>query len=142
MSQPWLHEFPEPQSVAEAQQRMRALQVEIETIQAQLGTRNRTDHAGDRLPAQQYWAWRDRAKKTLNKKQQRYRTLKGWCRDRCTVARDGNRDGKAAALLARCHRLLDRLIDLDEAAPYISEDDRLLVQEAAAYLHRTQKTTR
>lgn len=67
-----------PESYEEAKREYdQALEV-MEEIQAQLGDRNKLDADGQRISADEYWSWRNRAKLKLRHTTARVRFLKQW----------------------------------------------------------------
>jgi len=71
-------EFIPPASLEEADIRRRDLARDVQSIQAQLGDRQRTDDNGRRLSSQEYWRWKRRATHSLNMKLDELRFIKQW----------------------------------------------------------------
>ena len=54
--------------------------LEIQSIQSQLGDKQRADKDGRRLDPHEYWAWRRHAVHALNLKLDESRSIKAWIR--------------------------------------------------------------
>ena len=65
-----------PGTLAEAIAERQRLTQEVSDIQTQLANRNATDESGQRIPAQDYWAWRHRAMFAMRSKERRASELK------------------------------------------------------------------
>jgi len=72
--------FVEPTTLEEAEQLRKQLTLDVQSIQAQLGDRQRTDESGVRLSGTGYWAWKKKAQYVLNQKLDDLRTVKAWIR--------------------------------------------------------------
>lgn len=70
-----------PTSPEEAERRRHQLTLDVQSIQAQLGDKQRTDEQGRRLSQKEYWAWRKRAQHSLNKKLDELRLVKAFLRE-------------------------------------------------------------
>lgn len=92
----------EPSTLEAADQRRQELTLEIQSIQAQLGDKQRTDETGRRLGAQEYWAWKKRAVHALNEKLAELRAIKNFIQR----ARSGSSEGDAVIHLHRLYRIL------------------------------------
>lgn len=73
--------FKQPSSPEEGEARRIELTQDIESIQNQLGDRDRTDESGNRLSSEKYWEWRKKAQHSLNQKLKELRSLKSWLRN-------------------------------------------------------------
>lgn len=82
--------FNEPTSIGDADLRRQALIGEIQTIQAQLGDRHRTDKQGRRLPSHEYWDWSRKARYSLNLRLEELRSIKDWIKSRRPPDIQGN----------------------------------------------------
>jgi hypothetical protein len=107
--------MPDPTSLEQALEQRQALMLEIQSIQSQLGDRQRTDKDGGRLTAEDYWAWRRQAVHALNLKLDEARSIKAWIRNN-----RGAPDGVSAPIhVHRLYRILCVLktedVDLDSA---------------------------
>ena len=69
-------EFPIPDTLEAAEELRLELLAEIQTIQAQLGDKARTDSNGRRLSSKDYWTWRRQAQHALTQKHAHLRALK------------------------------------------------------------------
>lgn len=70
-----------PISLEEAERRRQQVTLDVQSIQAQLGDKQRTDDKGRRLSNKEYWAWKKKAQHALNKKLDELRLLKAYIRD-------------------------------------------------------------
>jgi len=69
-------------TLEEAEQLRQELTLEVQSIQAQLGDKQRTDDEGNRLSPNEYWGWKKRATHALNQKLDHLRELKQWMREK------------------------------------------------------------
>lgn len=77
-----MHEtWTEPTTVTEAEQRATLLWEEIQSIQLQLGDPNRLNENKQRMPWEEYSAWKHKAKYALAMKTREYRRLKKWIKE-------------------------------------------------------------
>lgn len=65
----------------EAEALRQQLTLDVQSIQAQLGDKQRTDEAGNRLDSREYWAWKKRASHALTLKLNELRAVKAWIRE-------------------------------------------------------------
>jgi hypothetical protein len=79
---PGLDTFEIPKSLDEAETLRAQLTNDVQSIQAQLGDKQRTDEEGRRLTSKEYWAWKKRAQHALNQKLDELRFIKNWIRER------------------------------------------------------------
>ena len=70
--------FSKPSSLDEAEDFQRLLTMDIQSIQHQLGDKQRTDENGHRLSRKVYWDWRKKAIFVLNQKMAELRQVKSW----------------------------------------------------------------
>jgi len=54
---------------------------DVQSIQAQLGDKQRIDDEGRRLSSQEYWTWKKKAHHALNQKLEDLRAVKLWMRE-------------------------------------------------------------
>jgi hypothetical protein len=73
--------FTEPTTLAEAESLRAELTGDVQSIQAQLGDKQRIDDEGRRLSSQEYWTWKKRAQHALNQKLEDLRAVKLWMRE-------------------------------------------------------------
>lgn len=73
--------FVQPTSLDEAETLRAELTREVQSIQAQLGDKQRVDDDGNRLSPNEYWAWKKRAQHALNQKLEDLRAVKLWVRE-------------------------------------------------------------
>ena len=73
--------FEAPVDLEEAEKQQRELTLDVQTIQQQLGDRQRTDKNGNRLSRKDYWAWKKQAQFVLNQKLATLRSVKAWIRE-------------------------------------------------------------
>ena len=74
-------ETPTPKTLEEAESIRQELTLDVQSIQAQLGDRQRTDDDGNRLSTADYWQWKKKAQHALNQKLVDLRGVKTWIRD-------------------------------------------------------------
>jgi hypothetical protein len=74
-------EPPTPTTLEEAEQLRQELTLDVQSIQAQLGDRQRTDDDGNRLSTADYWQWKKKAQHALNQKLGHLREVKAWIRE-------------------------------------------------------------
>jgi len=79
--------FKTPASMKEAEERRLQLLSEIQTINGQLGDRNRTDESGNRLPDEAYWTWRKGAVRALRHREDELRLVNKYIREQNNAAR-------------------------------------------------------
>jgi hypothetical protein len=120
--------FPLPESLEEAEALRQELTLDVQSIQAQLGDRQRTDENGNRLSASDYWAWKRKANNALNQRLDELRMVKQWIRDRRNPA--GPRDN-ASTHLRELHKILERLSDEGCA---LKDEERRRLKDAGQYL--------
>lgn len=70
-----------PRDLADAESRRQQVTLDVQSIQAQLGDKQRTDDKGRRLQAREYWAWKKKAQHALNQKLDELRLLKAYIRE-------------------------------------------------------------
>lgn len=117
--------FDEPADLEEADQRRRDLTLDIQSIQQQLGDKQRTDENGNRLSQKCYWAWRKKAQFVLNQKLDELRFIKAWLKKNRPSLNPFTHQ-QALDHLSSLISILDDLRD-DEAL----EPDELTILEAA-----------
>jgi hypothetical protein len=71
-------EFKSPETIEEAESRRHALTLDVQSIQAQLGDKQRTDKSGNRLRSTEYNTWKKHATYNLNQKLAELRQVKAW----------------------------------------------------------------
>lgn len=108
----------------DAERRRQQLTLEIQTIQAQLGDRQRVDESGRRMSSADYWAWKRKAAHALNKKLEDLRAIKAWIRER----RD---DATVTHLIAQLASIIDRAVILGFEP---SEEESSALKRAAALI--------
>lgn len=118
MDESW--EFSEPVTREEAFSRLDTLKEEKQDIEAQLGSRGRTDESGRRLTGPEYFTWREKAVYAKTYKEREIRRLKSWLRDHLPVGED---KPPLRETLARMEDKLDEILDLlSEPEPLGGED--------------------
>lgn len=70
-----------PTTLEKAELLRQELTLDVQSIQAQLGDRQRTDDDGNRLSTSEYWQWKKKAQHALNQKLVSLREVKTWIRD-------------------------------------------------------------
>lgn len=68
-------------TLSEAEARRTQLIDEVQTIQTQLGARNKTNADGSRLAPQDYWDWRNKAATALRHKTTELRNVNQWIKE-------------------------------------------------------------
>lgn len=109
-------EFREPGSLADGEALRIRLTREIESIQSQLGDRDRTDENGDRLSSSQYWEWRKKAQHSLHLKLTELRGLKQWLRKKRFENSDKFPGNVTPSLFEEAVSLLSEMHQLAKAA--------------------------
>lgn len=71
-------EFKTPDTIEEAESRRGALTLDVQSIQAQLGDKQRSDRNGTRMRATEYNTWKKHATYNLNQKLAELRLVKAW----------------------------------------------------------------
>lgn len=103
-----------PSSIAEAESWIVQLGTDIETIQFQLGDKNRTNDDGERLSDHEYFEWQKRARGALLYKKDQHRKLKLWVKERRQAeqaeALGRTEDDDALGLLLKVYGLHRRLM--------------------------------
>lgn len=107
-------DFDEPEDLDEAEHRRDLLVMEIQSIQTQLGSKNRTDGSGRRLKYREFADWRNRANHSHTIKSAELRFINRWIKQR----RQANFEGRARQLkeagalthVRRMHKLLSQLL--------------------------------
>jgi hypothetical protein len=77
-----IDDTPTPKTLEEAEQTRQELTLDVQSIQAQLGDRQRTDDDGNRLSTAEYWQWKKKAQHALNQKLGELRGVKKWMREK------------------------------------------------------------
>ncbi len=110
--------FVEPKTFDEATTRKTKLQDEVERIMSELANKDQRDESNRRLEREAYDRWRANKILVLNNKQRELRHVKRWL-----SVKNGGTKPSEWALLARAHRLIDRI-----AVPETERDeaDKLL----------------
>lgn len=83
-------EFKPPSSLEEAEALRHALTLDVQSIQAQLGDKQRTDKSGRRLRSAEYNTWKKHATYNLNQKLAELRFVKSWIRDHRRISASAN----------------------------------------------------
>lgn len=125
-------EFTLPTTLEEAEPRRQQLTLDVQSIQAQLGDKQRTDENGRRLSSREYWAWKKRATHALNQRLDELRVVKQWIRDNRSTA---DRVDTAEHLQAVCS-----VVRHAEARGLtLPRQSRIVVADAEEHLQRIKK---
>ena len=116
-------EYTAPTSLADAESRRGVLALEVQTIQAQLGEKSRTDISGKRLTNDEYWEWKRRARHSLNQKLVELRLVNTWIKN--------NRPCRVDEPLVHLRNLVSIA-----RRHMLSDDERKMASEAEEYLLR------
>ncbi len=76
------YRFIEPESIREANDRLKSLLLDIRNIEKQLGDHVRTNRDGDELTPEEYIVWNSKTRASLVYKQYEQQELKHWIRER------------------------------------------------------------
>ena len=121
-------EYTAPVSLADAENRRGVLALEVQTIQAHLGERSRTDHNGRRLTNEEYWEWKRVERLSLTQKLAELRFVNGWIRcNRPYRVDDALTHLKNLIIILRRHELTD-----DERQLASEAEEFSLSRDAAA----------
>jgi hypothetical protein len=134
-------DFDLPDSLESAEIRRKQLTLDVQSIQAQLGDKQRTDEDGNRLSSKEYWAWKKRAQHALNQKLDELRAVKHWIREkkRSLVTPIEDVSGtvtveEAVGHLRQLHRMLTKL---QEEGVEFSADEFTQIDAAGHVLRRS-----
>ncbi|MBW2691006.1 MAG: hypothetical protein JRE57_00050 [Deltaproteobacteria bacterium] len=127
-------EFTAPRTLDEAEVRRQDLTLNVQSIQAQLGDKQRTDDNGRRLTSKEYWAWKKRATHALNQKLDELRLVKQWLRN--------NRQPSTSIQGAVAHLInILEALGRDEPELKLTEDVTHSIEAAEDYLQRLDAST-
>lgn len=130
-------EFQEPSDLEEAESRREQLLLDVSKIQAQLGSRNRTDTQGRRLRSEKYSEWRTRASHSLATKNDELRRINRWIRGRKKELFEERMHHihahDALTLVKRMHKLIT---SLKSEGIEFSLDEEEEIQQAEEFLRK------
>jgi hypothetical protein len=133
-------EFALPTSLDEAEERRAQLTLDVQSIQAQLGDKQRTDENGKRLTSKEYWAWKKRAQHALNQRLNELRAVKQWIRDKkrglSVPALEIDAGASLEEAVGHVHQLALILSKLDDEEVEFSKEERIQIDAAGHFLRR------
>ncbi len=133
-------EFAEPQSLDEADRRRKQLTLDVQSIQAQLGDRQRCDDEGKRLSNREYWAWKKRAQHALNQRLNELREIKQWIvgrkKDIAQPSQDVHDGTSAEEAVGHLYQLHSMLSNLQGEDVDFDEDEKTQIDAAGVFLRR------
>jgi len=127
--------FDEPTSLAEAEALRVELTNDVQSIQAQLGDKQRTDEDGNRLTSKEYWSWKKRAQHALNQKLDHLRYVKTWIRENRQAAYP-SRMATADEAIAHVRTLCSILLVMRDEEVEFSAEESLQIDAAKNFLVR------
>lgn len=125
--------FIEPTSLDEAEKLKAGLTSDVQTIQAQLGDKQRVDDDGRRLSAREYWTWKKRAQHALNQKLEDLRAVKLWIRDN---RQDAPHEPLASEAVTHATNLYKILEELVSDGVELEKDEATKTAAAQVFLRR------
>jgi hypothetical protein len=134
-------EYAVPESLHEAEERRAQLTLDVQSIQAQLGDKQRTDEEGHRLTSNEYWAWKKKAQHALNQRLVELRVVKEWIRKtkRGLVQPKEVEVSKETSLdesVGHVRQLHTVLVSLQGEEVEFSEEERIQIDAAGYFLRR------
>ena len=130
-------ETPTTTTLEEAEQVRQELTLDVQSIQAQLGDRQRTDDDGNRLSTADYWQWKKKAQHALNQKLSHLREIKAWIRDQRNASYPSVRE--AVGHVENLCTYVDSLVDHDIVA--LAESEKPKIDAAKDFLSRAKAIT-
>lgn len=129
-----------PENLEEAEEQRAQLTLDVQSIQAQLGDKQRTDENGKRLTSREYWAWKKRAQHALNQRLNDLRAVKQWIRERkrglSTPVIETQEEVTVDEAVGHLRQLCQIFSKLQEEQVEFSEEERIQTDAAAHFLRR------
>lgn len=122
----------EPTSMADAEERRRLLTLDIQSIQAQLGDRQKKNDKGVRLSPEEYWKWKPTAQHAMNKMLAELRYLKLWIKENRTPR---TMTGEAIGHVKGLSMMIDSMVEND-GLELDDESEKPIVDAAKNFLSR------
>jgi DNA-binding transcriptional MerR regulator len=131
-------EFDPPSCLSEAEARRKQLTLDVQSIQAQLGDKQRTDENGRRLSSKEYWSWKKRATHALNQKLDSLRSIKQWIHEkRASMSSprvEVNSKATTQEAVGHLQQLHDIIVELEGEGVDLDADEKAQVSAAGYFL--------
>lgn len=132
-------EYEDPPSLEEAEARREELVAAIQSIQTQLGARNRTDSNGRRLTFREYSEWRVRAAHSHAMKSAELRYVNRWIKKTRKSQYDAKEKKSIDSALIIVKRMHTMIVQLKDDGVELTKDEEAQIKEAEHFLRLYQK---
>lgn len=126
----------EPTDLESAEEMRKQLTLDVQTIQTQLGDKQRTDDNGDRLSAREYWTWKKKAQHALNQKLNELRSVKQWIQERRRSSSSEGESLSATMAITHLANLLSVIGTLQDEGVTLYGEEKAKVASAKEFVDR------